>query len=226
MPAPRASKGNIMKMKLTRQFIRRVTGTALAVALALKPPMPANAEDIDLFVNAATSTETNPNILILLDNSANWNSNAQHWPTPSGETGIFKQGQSELRAIKKILGELDGANPKVNLGLLMFHSGSPDGGFLRYAIRPMDQTNIDGFVELIGAPSGCSGTNSLNGTNNCILQNFSGTGVEQTNSASTTYSGALFDAYKNFGGWPAPAYAHDTNTLQVTTPKSSTACGQ
>ncbi len=215
-----------MKIKLTRQFIRRVTGTALAVALALKPPMPANAEDIDLFVNAATSTATNPNILILLDNSANWNSNAQHWPTPSGETGIFKQGQSELRAIKKILGELDGANPKVNLGLMMFHSGSPDGGFLRYAIRPMDQTNIDGFVELIGAPSGCSGTNSLNGTNNCILQNFSGTGVEQTNSASTTYSGALFDAYKYFGGWTSPAYANVDNTLQVTTPKSSTAFGQ
>src|SRR5258708_3999214 len=109
---------------------------------------------------------------------------------------------------------------------MMFHSGSPDGGFLRYAIRPMDQTNIDGFVELIGAPSGCSGTNSLNGTNNCILQNFSGTGVEQTNSASTTYSGALFDAYKYFGGWTSPAYANVDNTLQVTTPKSSTAFGQ
>jgi len=177
-----------MKVKLTRQFIRRFTGTALAVALALKPPMPANAEDIDLFVNAANATATNPNILIILDNSANWNSNAQHWPTPSGESGVFKQGQSELRAIKKILGELDGANPKVNLGLMMMHSGSPDGGFLRYAMRPMNQANIDGFVELIGDPSGCSGTNSLNGTPNCILQNFSGTGIEQTNSASTPTS--------------------------------------
>ncbi len=215
-----------MKVKLTRQFIRRFTGTALAVALALKPPMPANAEDIDLFVNAANATATNPNILIVLDNSANWNSNAQHWPTPSGESGVFKQGQSELRAIKKILGELDGANPKVNLGLMMMHSGSPDGGFLRYAMRPMNQANIDGFVELIGAASGCSGTNSLNGTPNCILQNFSGTGIEQTNSASTTYSGALFDAYKYFGGWTSPAYANLDNPQQVHTPTSSTAFGQ
>src|SRR5258708_6620883 len=156
MPAPRASKGNIMKIKLTRQFIRRVTGTALAVALALKPPMPANAEDIDLFVNAATSTATNPNILILLDNSANWNSNAQHWPTPSGETGIFKHGQSALRAIKKILCELDGAKPEDNLGLMMFHSGSPDGGFLRYAIRPIAPTHTVAFLPLTRAPHACS----------------------------------------------------------------------
>ena len=185
---------------------RRILSMTVAVALGVTAPMHASAEDIDLFVSAAATTATNPNILIILDNSANWNSNAQHWPAPSGETGPFKQGESELRAIKTILNELDASNPKVNLGLMMMGDGAPDGGFLRYGIRTMDKTGRDGFVELIGERSGCSGSNSVNGTPNCVLQNFSGPS-EQTNTASTDYSGALFDAYKYFGGFTSPAFA-------------------
>jgi Tfp pilus tip-associated adhesin PilY1 len=192
-------------MKNIERTARTLGAAAFGMALALTPPKLVKAEDIDLFVSAASIAATNPNILIILDNSANWNSAAQHWPTPVGETGVFKQGESELRAIKAVLGDLDGTNPRVNLGLMMLRSGAPDGGILRYAIRPMDTTNIKGFQELIGAATGCSGTNSVNGTPNCVLQNFSGTGVEQTNNID--YSALLFDAYKYFGGYTSPPYA-------------------
>jgi len=193
-------------MKIKRSH-RRLLSIILSVTLGAPPTSIARAEDIDLFVSAAATVATNPNILIILDNSANWNSAAQHWPTPAGETGVFKQGESELRAINTVVNELDGSNPKVNLGLMMLRKGPPDSAFLRYAIRPMNTTNKNALVELIGAPTGCSGTNSLNGTPNCILQNFSGTGVEQTSSAATDYSAAMLEAYKYFGGFTSPAFA-------------------
>jgi Tfp pilus tip-associated adhesin PilY1 len=210
-----------MKMKRSH---RRLLCAVLCATLGVPPASVTRAEDIDLFVSAAATAATNPNILIVLDNSANWNSNAQHWPTPSGESGAFKQGESELRAIQTVLNELDGNNPKVNLGLMVHRSGAPDGGIVRYAIRPMNNTNKNAFVELIGPRTGCSSTNSLNGTPNCMLQNFSGTGQEQTNNSN--YGGALFDAYKYFGGWTAPAYANLDNASQVTTPVDSTHFGK
>jgi hypothetical protein len=194
-------------MKNIERTARTLGALSVGVALALTPPKLVKAEDIDLFVSAAAVAATNPNILIILDNSANWNSAAQHWPTPVGETGVFKQGESELRAIKAILGDLDGTNPRVNLGLMMLRSADPDGGILRYAIRPMDITNIAGFKELIGERTGCDSSinNTVNHTPNCVLQNFSGTGIEQTNNID--YSALLFDAYKYFGGYTSPTYA-------------------
>jgi Tfp pilus tip-associated adhesin PilY1 len=185
----------------------RILSTAVALALGVTPTMQATAEDIDLFVSAAAVAATNPNVLIVLDNSANWNSNSQHWPTPAGESGPFKQGESELRAIKAILNDLDPKNPRVNLGLMMLRRAGNDSGFLRYAIRPMDETNLPGFVELIGSPTCPAGMNSVNGTDNCILKNFSGTGVEQVSTAAIDYSAAMFETYKYFGGYTSPAYA-------------------
>ncbi|MEK6245195.1 MAG: PilC/PilY family type IV pilus protein [Pseudomonadota bacterium] len=202
-----------MQSKPTPSITRRFSAAALCVALALTPPKFAGAEDIDLFLNAAATDSTRPNVLIFLDNSANWNSNAQHWPTPAGQSGVFKQGQSELRAIRTILDELNvnAATPSVNLGLMMFRAGSPDGAIVRFGIRTMNTVNIAAFKELIGPDSGCvAGNNSLasNGTPNCILQNFSGgSDIEMVNSASTSYSAGLFDAYKYFGGFTSPAYA-------------------
>jgi Tfp pilus tip-associated adhesin PilY1 len=189
-------------MKNMQSTARALSAAALGTALILTPPKLVNAEDIDLFVSAAAVAGTNPNVLIFIDNSANWNSAAQHWDAS------LKQGQSELRAITTILSQLDGTNPKVNMGLMMFRSGSPDGAIVRFGIRPMNTTNIQAFKDLIGALSGCpTANNSVNGTPNCILQNFSGTGVEQTNSASTNYSGGMMDVYKYFGGFTSPTYA-------------------
>jgi hypothetical protein len=186
---------------------RHILSTAVALALGATPVMQATAEDIDLFVSAAAVAATNPNVLIILDNSANWNSNSQHWPTPAGESGPFKQGESELRAIKAILKDLDPKNPRVNLGLMMLRKGDNNSAFLRYAIRQMDETNLPGFVELIGDPTCPDGTNSLNGTDNCVLKNFSGTGIEQASTAQIDYSAAMFETYKYFGGYTSPAYA-------------------
>ena len=121
----------------------RLLSTALAVTLCATPPSFVGAEDIDLFTSGISlGVANNPNVLIILDNSANWSAASQHWPSPPGG-GLVKQGQSELRSIKKVVEE---ATDKINLGLMMFTGATPgsaaDGGYIRYAIRTIDRKSV------------------------------------------------------------------------------------
>lgn len=162
------------------------------------------AEDIDIYAKPASATGAgNPNILIVIDNSANWAAANQGWP------GGIKQGESELKAVRTVASELD---DKVNLGMMLFTPGSgsnKNGGYVRFKVRPMNQTNKTAFADLIGYGTGCvDGPNSLNTTPNCILKNFN-TSSEKTNAASTDYSAVMFEAFKYFGGYTSPAHATD-----------------
>ncbi|MBI2961731.1 MAG: pilus assembly protein PilY, partial [Betaproteobacteria bacterium] len=92
-------------------------------------------EDIDIFLaNPAVSAER-PNILILLDNTANWN-------TP------FDVEKSALVTVVNGLG--DG----YNVGLMMFpETGSPndnvDGGYVRFAVRQMISANKTALATMV-----------------------------------------------------------------------------
>ena len=159
---------------------------AIALCSVLAPMSTCLAEDIDIYAKPASSTGVgNPNILIIIDNSANWAAANQGWP------GGIKQGESELRAVRTVASELDN---KVNLGLMLFTPGSgtnKNGGYVRFNIRPMNQTNKTALSDLIGYSTGCvDGANSLNTTPNCILKNFN-TSTEKTNTASTDYSAVV-----------------------------------
>jgi len=192
---------------LTTTFSIRVLCASLATSLMLSPL--ARAEDIDLFTNPAAPPGIAPNILIVLDNSSNWNRNDQGWTDPLTGINPFKQGQAELRALRTLMDD-PLMTEGINFGLFMFNSGGsgePDSGYPRFHIRPMNQVNKDAFKELIGDASCVDGPNSLNGSPNCIFKNFS-TASEQTNAASTRYSAALFEAFKYFGGFTDPQHAH------------------
>lgn len=99
-----------------------------AAGLALCQP--ATAEDIDLFVQPAASAGDLPNVLILLDNTANWN-------TPF---------TAEIDALVSTFNALPlGPNgeAKFRVGLMLFtETGSPnnnvDGGYVRAAVRNLD----------------------------------------------------------------------------------------
>ena len=175
----------------------------------LAPATVGMAEDIDIY-KASEDAAGNPNILIILDNSSNWNSNAQHWPDTATCTAECKQGKAELAALRTVISELD---DNINVGLMMFTSGSTDGAYPRFHIRQMTDTNKTAFQTLLGDPAGCTaGTNSVSGTPNCIYQNFNeseASGGEMTNSASTRYSAGMFSAFKYFGGYTSPAHADD-----------------
>ena len=191
--------------------LRKLCATFLASAFLFQT---ASAEDIDLFTNPAANAGTAPNILVILDNSANWARNDQGWP-------IGKQGESELNALRTLMDDAN-INTGINIGLMMFTSGAPDGAYVRYAIRNMNATNRAAFKEMIGTAACPAGNNSLMGTPNCIMKNFNAP-AEKTNSASTVYSGALFEAFKYFGGYTDPARA---NLDIAGTPQDSTHFGR
>lgn len=162
----------------------------------------AHAEDTDLFANVSpTSAASRPNILIVIDNSANWSAANQQWP------GGVKQGQSELRALRTLLAEV---TDQVNIGLVMFTAGSgsnPNGAYVRFHMRQMTAVNRAALRELIGDENCVDGPNSLNGTPNCIFKNFDSS-VEKVGTSKLDYSAGLFDVFKYFGGYTNPANAH------------------
>jgi type IV pilus assembly protein PilY1 len=176
-----------------------ILSSVLTAALLAAPVHRALAEDIDLFVASSTTTSTNPNILIVLDNSANWNSNSQGWPTG-------KQGQSELAALYSLVGEV---TDKVNVGVMMLTAGTggnKDGAFVRFHVSQMTTTNKTALQNLIGT-SGCvDGTEPVTNTPKCILKNFN-TNTEQNGSSGSNYSHAMFEVFKYFGGYSTPAHA-------------------
>lgn len=182
-----------------------LTKTLLAATMCLTLAQHSSlAEDIDIYGSNA-SDATNPNILIIIDNSANWSAASQHWP------GGVKQGQSELNALRTLAAEL---TTDVNVGLMLFTEGTnannPNGpgGYVRYKIRKMTDTNKNALRELIGTSFCAAGTNILNSTPNCIYNNFD-TPSEKVGSAKTDYSAVMFEAFKYFGGYTSPTHAND-----------------
>ena len=114
----------------------------LILAASLLAPAAAFADDIDLFKGGTPITGQKPNVLIIVDNSANWNRNDQGWP-------IGKQGESELQAMSNVIGGLTG---DVRIGLAMFVKGTgstKDGGYVRFAIRDMTATNRAAFQAML-----------------------------------------------------------------------------
>ncbi|MBI4207871.1 MAG: hypothetical protein HY527_22865 [Betaproteobacteria bacterium] len=198
---------------------RSLLSAALAVALGAMPPSFVSAEDTDLFVGSPPNADASrPNVLFILDNSANWSAQAQHWTDGSA------QGESELRALRNVIGGLkvnsDGTGT-INVGLMMFAPGSgqnKDGGYIRYHMREMTATNKLRLQEQLGVDTvdgngntvPCvynATTNLLTGSPNCIKGGFQNP-IEQTATADTDYSAALFEAFKYFGGFTDPANAN------------------
>jgi type IV pilus assembly protein PilY1 len=184
-------------------MVRLTTNLVLSAIVGLGlSGSPGRAEDIDIYA-APPGPSNAPNILIILDNSANWSSAAQRWP------GGIKQGESQLEALRNLVGELDAS---VNVGLMMLVEGTgaePSGAYVRFHLRPMDQANRNALSELIGAASGCiDGPNTLNGTPNCIRKNFD-SAQEKVSAGKADYSAALFEAFKYYGGHTSPAHAAD-----------------
>jgi type IV pilus assembly protein PilY1 len=96
----------------------------------------ANSEDIDLFVGAPASTNSLPNVLIILDNTANWS----------------QPFNDEIEALTSVLSFLP--EDQFNVGLMMFNeTGGGDSGnngaYVRAAIRPMNADNKTTYINLI-----------------------------------------------------------------------------
>ncbi len=155
------------KMKLLAWCVSLWLGLSPALVLA---------EDIDIFRGTAAGAAANPNVLIVLDNTSNWARQSQQWP------GGAQQGQSEANAIKTVVASLGG---NVNLGLMEFVTGgnaNDDGGFMRFAVKPMTDANKTAFSSKLTTIYG-----NVTGTN------------EKRNS-NTSYGNLLYDVYNYYAG--------------------------
>lgn len=110
--------------------------TALAISLTLMAQS-LNSADIDIFRTSSENVEA-PNVLFVLDNSANWNSNS---------SGVTKQ-QIIHEALFKFLDSMKQRfvdNPDfvgINIGILVYSSGnSPKGGKPIQAFLKIESAN-------------------------------------------------------------------------------------
>jgi type IV pilus assembly protein PilY1 len=111
-------------MKQTPILHRNILVRGPIAALILVLSLWSSAADIDIFRTNSTNVAA-PNVLFVLDNSANWNSNS---------SGVTKQ-QIMHEALFKFLDSLrqrfvnDADFHGINLGILVYSSGnSPKGG--------------------------------------------------------------------------------------------------
>lgn len=118
-------------------FIRQILVTAITLLAALvsAPATSQYTSDIDLYAVQNTSNDL-PNVLIILDNTANW-------------TPMFSR---ELNTLGDSLRALD--PNKFNVGLMMFTetgtgNSNADGGYVRAAIRKLDDTYKDRLRALV-----------------------------------------------------------------------------
>lgn len=161
---------------MKHSLIRSLAGI-LCVQLAGTPVIAA-ADDIDIFTGASAGAAVNPRILIVLDNTSNWARQSQQWAE-----GV-QQGQSEVRAISRLLLEPN-INSGVSLGLMEYvtaGTANDNGGFIRSAIRPLDDTAK-------GSLTGKLGTifNAINSP-------------DEKRNSNTPYGNLMYDVYNYFAG--------------------------
>ncbi|MBC9251466.1 pilus assembly protein PilY [Pseudomonas alcaligenes] len=110
----------------------------LLLVLSIGVCGPLWAEDIDLFIGTPPSATEAPNVLIILDNTANWS-------TPF---------TNEMAALSSVVNALPA--DKFRIGLMLFtetgggNSGN-DGAYVRAAIRPFTAANKVLFQNLVGS---------------------------------------------------------------------------
>lgn len=169
------------------------------------------AEDIDIFMNRSADSSL-PNVIFVLDNTANWSRQSQGWP------GGVVQGQSEVQAIRNALSKQVG---KVNVGLFEFRTGDcVDCGYVRFALQPFTESSKTTFNAVVDR----------------IYQNINEP-VEKRNSGAS-YGDLMLDLYnylagraslRSGAGTPslADSSGYQTNYSQFKSPLSSAnLCGR
>lgn len=133
---------------MKRRFAIAFTAAALLLAPGAALPAfdPVN-DDTDIFLANPAFSATRPNVLIFVDNTANW-AQATGFPAPL---------DNKYNAVRTALANVVGAvNDNFNVGLGLFvETGSPnnntDGGYMRYGIRQMTATNKTMLVSVINS---------------------------------------------------------------------------
>src|SRR5438105_12611446 len=120
--------------------IRTIRNALVGAALGLAAPAgfgafdPVN-DDTDIFLSDPSFNAERPNVLIIMDNTANWN----------------QPFVAEKTALVNVVGSLGSG---LNVGMSMFTetgggNGTPGGAYVRSAVRQMTATNKAAFQALV-----------------------------------------------------------------------------
>lgn len=160
---------------------RGLASTIIPLSLFLSVPV-AQAMDTDIFTAQSTPGAA-PNVLIVLDNTSNWSRADQKWP------GGIVQGQAEADAIKSIIQSLPGS---VNVGLLEFVTGGPssdNGGYVRFAVSPMGQSQ---------GGTAIANQIAFSNTLTTIYNNI--TSPNEKQNSGMAYGNLMYDVYNYYAG--------------------------
>lgn len=131
-------------------FLSRI----LALVLLLVISGMSRAQDIDLF-STPMPPGVRPNILIILDNSANWSATIPggcSYTDGGSPASVDKKMGIEQCALYNVIKALptnvDGT-AKFNIGLMLYDTASTQGGKLRYNVTAMTAANKLAFMALI-----------------------------------------------------------------------------
>lgn len=192
----------------------------------------ARAEDIDIFKAGGALDPSPPNVLVFLDNTSNWSANNQAWAKTDvlakcgsdticqnyvgqifGNQTSLTQGQVELGALKLVLNELVCSSSldepmKLNVGLMMV---VPDKGtYSNDAGTTTNSSGVTGYirraVNLLRNPTNLTDytrCNTLLGDLDEISSRITTPTYKAASNAN--YGGAMFTAFKYFGGYTNPA---------------------
>ncbi|HYD76854.1 pilus assembly protein [Ramlibacter sp.] len=176
--------------------MKRHLTTWLLALLALVLPVAAAAEDIDLFMGNNTASTDAPNVLIILDNTANWNN-------------AFT---NEMAALSSLFNSLPA--DKFRVGIMMFtetggsNSGEA-GGYVRAAVRLLDSGTkakyaamIAGFDKNGDKSNGGKGAKAMWEAYQYLkgLEPHAGNGKAKTDYAGNTEGSAVDDAVHALAG--------------------------
>jgi len=123
-------------------FNKNIKSVAALFLLLLAKPL--LAEDIDLFLGLPATSADAPNVLFVIDNTANWSQTSAVTGQPIWD--------SEQTALANIFQALD--PNAVNVGIMLFtetggSNDNVDGGYIRSAIRFMNSTNKELYRQQI-----------------------------------------------------------------------------
>jgi len=159
-----------MNAALLRRLFRRVGAALLLAASAF-----AHAEDIDIYALPPGAADL-PNILFLIDNSANWGADVTsagsctHWPdtgAPLPSYDASKKSGAQLCALVLVVERLaaraavNGGQPVARIGVMLFNSGSSKiGAYPRIAFTAVTPSNKNDLQQRIKTITGAGGADT------------------------------------------------------------------
>jgi type IV pilus assembly protein PilY1 len=194
-----------MNAAFLRRGLALLGGAILLVASSL-----TRAEDIDIYALPPGAVDL-PNILFLVDNSANWGADVTsrgscaNWPDTGAPLPNYdgsKKSGAQLCALVTVVERLaaraaaNGGQPVARIGVMLFNSGaSKIGAYPRMAFTAVTPLNKNDLQRQIKTITGAGGTDT---------------------SASAPQVGlGMYEAYLWFKG-EAPLYGRDTPTFDPT----------